>query len=183
MGNAEGMYKYCIDNDYGSGVNQTWGIKHFRLIENSLMNNEEVLMTFIGLHNYISMSKHDNNFAYAITNKRIIMAQKKLIGENFQTVSLDNINDITFSSGITFGILTIDSIKEKFNVGLNKKSGKKVNGKVHEVLDSLKTISTDSNGIHKSPIDQIKELKDLLDIGAISDEEFNAKKEQLLSRV
>lgn len=63
------MYQYCIDNNCGQGMNLNWGIKHFTLIQNSLQSDEEVLMCFIGLHNYISMTKHDNNFAYAVTNK------------------------------------------------------------------------------------------------------------------
>jgi hypothetical protein len=76
MQTAEGMYHYCVENGFGSGWNEEWGVKHFRVIENSLMNGEEVWMTFIGLHNYKSPSKHDQNFAYAVTNKRIVMAQK-----------------------------------------------------------------------------------------------------------
>lgn len=52
------------------------GVKHFKLIEESLLPHEEVKMPFIGLHNYIASTKHDGNFAYAVTNKRIIMAQK-----------------------------------------------------------------------------------------------------------
>ena len=66
LNNAKQMYQYCIANNFGKGMNQNWGIKHFTLIQNSLQSDEEVLMCFIGLHNYISMTKHDNNFAYAL---------------------------------------------------------------------------------------------------------------------
>lgn len=68
MRTAEGMYQYCLDNKFGQGFNEKWGIKHFEVLEENLMNGEEALMTFIGLHNYQSTTKHENNFAYAITN-------------------------------------------------------------------------------------------------------------------
>ena len=147
------------------------------------MGGEEVLMTFIGLHNYISPTKHDQNYAYAITNKRIIMAQKKLVGEVCQTVSIDNVNDITFKAGVVFGIMTIDTYKETFNIALDKVSAKNVHSKAVEILHQLKsgnrTSGVSSSG-SKSAAEQIKEFKELLDIGAISQQEFNAKKKQLL---
>lgn len=180
---ASEMYQYCIDNGYGSGMNKNWGKKHFALIEQALMNDEYVQIAFIGIHNYISMTKHDGNFAYVITNKRIIMAQQKLFGENFQTISLDNVNDVTFSSGMTLGVLTIDTIKERFNVSLNKVSAKKISEAVHNVLDAMKKITKGDNEYSgtRSVTEEIKKYKELLDIGAITQEEFEAKKKQLLN--
>lgn len=79
MKTAEEMYNYCVSNGYGKGFNKKNSIKHFSIIQDALFPDEEVLCTFIGLHNYVSAAKHDNNFAYAITNKRVIMGQKKLL--------------------------------------------------------------------------------------------------------
>ncbi|MGU8907281.1 PH domain-containing protein [Clostridium perfringens] len=188
LSTAEGMYKYCLDNKFGSGWNEKWGIKHFKLIEENLLPNEEVKMVFIGLHNYISSTKHDGNFAYAITNKRIIMAQKKQItGENFQTISLDNINDITFKSGVLLGILTVDTIKETFNIGLDKGSAKSINSTLHSVVDNIKNISitpeikelsTNSFSI----ADELKKYKELLDLGVLTQDEFEKQKNKLLNK-
>ncbi len=181
---AEGMYDYCIKNGFGSGWNETWGIKHFQVIENALLSNEEVIMTFIGLHNYKSSTEHDQHFAYAITNKRIIMAQKNMVaGEKIQTVYLDFINDITFNSGVLLGVLTIDTNKEVFNVGLDKLSAQKINAKVLEVFDNLKSAKNQSAATINSGVsvaEEIKKFKELLDIGAITQEEFDIKKKQLL---
>lgn len=183
MSTAEGMYKYCIDNKFGSGWNEKWGNKHFKIIEDNLMEGEKVYMTFIGLHNYISATKHDNNFAYAITNKRIMMSQKNTIaGEKFQTVSLENINDITFKSGIALATITIDTIKETFNVGLDKVSSKLINTKIHEVLNEInsKNEKIESNSI-TSVAEELKQFKELLDMGILTQEEFDIKKKQLLN--
>lgn len=73
MRTANEMYQFCLDNGYGQGFNTRNSIKHFGIIEKNLGNDENVLFAFIGLHNYVSISKHDNNFAYAVTNKRRAM--------------------------------------------------------------------------------------------------------------
>lgn len=183
MRTAAEMYHYCLENRFGQGQNQVWGEKHFSLIANSLDTGEEVLMCFIGLHNYVSATKHDSNYAYAVTNKRIIMAQKKLIGESIQTVSLDNINDITFTSGFVFGVVTIDTIKEKFNVAVDKAQAKNISDKLHTLLLDLKKQSSAAPApvsAAASEYDQLIKLKELLDAGILTQEEFDAKKKQIL---
>lgn len=184
--NANDMYKYCIDNNYGMGTDKSWALKHFQLIERSLGSDEEILMCFIGLHNYISSSKHDSNFAYAVTNKRIIMAQKKMIGEIIQTVSLKNVNDITMTTGAITGIITIDTVKETFNVAINKSAARNINDKIHELILDIQESKVNS-GEQKirveqtySSVDEILKFKELFDMGVITEEEFNIKKKQIL---
>ena len=168
---------------FGESQNQAWALKHFSLIEKSLSADEDAIMCFIGLHNYISPTKHNNNYAYAITKKRIIMAQKQLIGEALQSVFLDNINDITFTTGLLFGIITFDTIKEKFNVGLDKIQAANINSEIHNLIHELKqkTDITASSAITTDPIVELKKYKELLDTGVINQEDFDAKKKQLLN--
>lgn len=180
---AEQMYQYCVDNNFGEGMNKKWGVKHFALVEQALQSDEEVLMCFIGLHNYISTTKHDSNFAYALTNKRFIMAQQKVIGQVVQSVYLNNLNDVTLNSGFVFGVLTFDTIKEKFNVCVAKNSAQAICDKIHEVLHSLeesKAVPVMTQLQAPSSADEILKYKNLLDMGAITHEEFEQKKKQLL---
>lgn len=182
------MYKYAVENGFGRGFNENWGIKHFLVVQKQLLPEENVLMTFIGIHNYISTTKHDKHFAYALTNKRFIMAQKQTIsGEIIQTIYLDNINDITFKSGILGGVITIDTIKEVFNVYLEKESAKATNNRILDILHELKNkkctpASTNSSfaGV-TSTADEILKFKNLLDSGIITEDEFNKKKQMLLN--
>lgn len=134
MRTAEEMYYYCIDNGYGHGFSKHNSLKHFAVLEESLKPDEEVIFPFIGIHNYQSMSKHDNNFAYAVTDRRFIMAQKKVIGQNVQSVRFDYINDITFSTGLVAGIITIDTMKEQFNIAVNKQDGKNIYEALNDFL-------------------------------------------------
>lgn len=183
MRTAEGLYQYCLDNNFGQGLNREWGVKHFNIISQNLMKDEDVKVAFIGLHNFISMTKHNGNYAFVITNKRILSAQKKIIGESFQTISLDNINDITLNTGIVMGIMTVDTIKEKFNIALNKQVAQNIHSKVHEVLDSIKKPQANTQVVNSnvSVADELKKFKDLLDSGILTQEEFDAQKNKLLN--
>lgn len=119
------------------------------------------------------------------TTWRIILGQKQTIaGEKFNTVSLNNINDITFKSGLMFGIVTIDTIKETFNVALSKNFAKAVNTRINEVIEEVKGISVNKVRVSNntsSVADEILKFKELLDMGAITQDEFDAKKKQLLN--
>lgn len=186
---AEGMYQYCLNNKLGSGWNKKWGTKHFKIIEENLLPDEEVKMPFIGLHNSISITKHDGNFAYALTNKRIMMAQKKAVtGEIFQSVSLNNINDITFQSGLVYGKITIDTIKETFNIEVDKDTAKRIKSLLHTIMDELKNVSVTSDvdmlstaQNQLSIADELKKYKELLDLGVLTQEEFEKQKSKLLN--
>ena len=180
MRTAEEMYDYCKKNDYGQGVNKKWDIKHFGLIQDSLAPDEEVLMCFVGIHNYVSASKHDGNYAYAITNKRIIMAQKKMIGESIQSIAFNNLNDITLSTGLLMGVIVIDTVKEVFNVGVNKKQARKINEQIHNLLIELQNRKISPTQAQVSEADELLKFKKLLDAGAISEDEYNMKKKQIL---
>ena len=44
---AKGLYRFCVDNGYGKGFNESWGIQHFQLIVDSLMPGECVFFPFM----------------------------------------------------------------------------------------------------------------------------------------
>lgn len=186
----EEMYQYCVDNKLGTGTSKGWAIKHFKLLADNLKEGETIHCVFIGLHNYVSMTKHDQNYAYAMTDKRIIMAQHKLLGANIQSISLDNINDISLSKagilGVGIATVCIDTFKETFNVGVNITNGDNIYRCVHDAWDMVREKKANQSApvAHtqqsKSPVEQIKEYKELLDMGAITQEEFDAKKKELL---
>jgi hypothetical protein len=182
MKTAQEMYDFCKEKKFGQGQSQSWALKHFSLVEKTLSADEDALFCFIGLHNYVSPTKHNNNFAYAITKKRIIMAQKGLVGETLQSVFLDNVNDITFKAGLIFGIITFDTIKETFNVGLDKVQAANINSEIHDLIHELKQKPTVlSASPTNDPTVELKKYKELLDTGVITQEDFDAKKKQLLN--
>ncbi len=183
MRTAEELYQYCVDNGYGQGQNKKWGQKHFALIADELQPDETVRMAFIGLHDYQSATKHDGNYAYALTDKRLILAQKKLVGQELQSVAISQISDVSTSTGLLMGTLTVNTLGTIFNVGIDKKSVRNVGDRLHSLLLELKSQSAAAPAPAASAVsaaDEIKKFKELLDLGAITQEEFDAKKKQLL---
>ena len=182
---AEEMVQFCDDNNTGKGMTAKWRLKHFKVVEQQLKDDEDVLVCFIGLKNFVDIAHHEDNWAYAITNKRIIMGQKGLIGEKVVVVSLRDLNDVSFKKGVVFGVLTIDTIKEVFNVGLDKNSATSIHELVTNALMDLKEeMHRSSQPVQQAkaddPYEEIKKLKELLDMGIITEEEFNLKKKNIL---
>lgn len=181
---AEEMYDYCIKCGFGKGMTKSWGEKHFQVIVDNLLKDEKVIFPFIGLHNYKKMTQHDDNYAYVVTNKRILMAQQKLIGQNFQTVNIENINDITMKKDVLLGVIIIDTLKEIFNVGVDRTTVQNIHDTLHKAIEKAK--QNDKNEVDKvnnkeSAVNQVKELKELLDLGIITQDEFDKKKKELLN--
>lgn len=178
MQTAEEMYDFIIEYGYGKGNSESWGLKHLGVIEQSLQPDEDVILCFIGLHN-----KDGYNFAYAITDSRMIIGQKKLIGEVVQTIYLDNLNDVTFKKKALSGIITFDTIKETLTVTMPVYPAKLVYEGIQEVLNQIRQSKNNANAINTvstSAADELLKFKQLLDMGVISQEEFEQKKKQLL---
>lgn len=67
-----------------------------------------------------------------------------------------------------------------------KKSNKQINDDFEEIKKYIEDFNSNQNNTTvvqnvKSPVEQVKELKELLDMGAISQEEFDKKKKELLN--
>lgn len=185
MRTAEEMAQFCDENNTGSGMTANWRLKHFKVVESQLKDDEDVLVAFIGLKNYEGLTKHESHWGYAITNKRIIIGQKGLIGEKVDVISLRDLNDISFKKGLALGVLTIDTIKERFNVGLDKMSATSIHELVTNALMDLKEeMHQSSQPVQQAkaddPYEEVKKLKELLDMGIITGEEFDLKKKNIL---
>lgn len=179
MRTAREMYEFCITNGYGKGFNEKTALGHFKVIEDNLLQNENVLMCVIGLLNLVSISKHDNNGAVVLTDKRLMYGQQKLFGvSGFKSIYIDKINDLTKSTNPLLTIITVDAIKETFNVALNKDFGNNAYKQLSELFFDIKN---DKPKVGNDDVsDQLRKLKALLDDGILTQTEFDAKKKSLL---
>lgn len=174
------LYTYCKVHELGVGISQSWSLKHFGLIENVLGPDEQVLTAFVGFYDSQPATQHNGNFAYAITNKRFIIAQKKMIGSVLQTVSLSNVNDITMNKKLIYHTIVVDTIKETFGVSVSEaKVAQNIYDAIHAALEKAKGGSSLRSGASDMTT-QLVELKKLFDAGIITARDFEAKKKQLL---
>ena len=87
--------------------------KHCEIIDMHLNPGEEILYAFPAQKND-SMLQIFNTNVVALTNKRIMIATKRVIwGYFFISITPDMFNDITIFRGFIWGNVTIDTIKEE----------------------------------------------------------------------
>lgn len=101
-----------------------WRIKkHSKVIEKFLNPGENVIFVFVGQKNYNPFNII-NTSVVALTNKRIIIAQKRLLfGFFYTTITPDLFNDLKVKEGIIWGKIFIDTVKEEVVISNIDKKG------------------------------------------------------------
>jgi len=91
----------------------SWRLKkHCKVAERHLNPEEEVLYTFTGQRSVSSLDII-STYVIVLTNKRIMLAHKKLLfGYLFTAITPDMFNDLEVKMGIIWGKIVIDTVKE-----------------------------------------------------------------------
>lgn len=111
VGEVEKKVFEYMSNNPGSVA---WRVrKHSAVIEKHINPEEEVLFAFVG-------QKNENFYdlfttcVVALTNKRIIVAQKRVLwGYFLKSITAEMFNDLSVYQGLIWGKVTIDTIKEE----------------------------------------------------------------------
>ncbi len=111
-----------------------WRLKaHSKVIEKHLNPGETVNYVFAAQKNYNSLDLF-STYVVALTNKRILLAQKRvLFGYLFLAITPDMFNDLTVNSGLIWGKVYIDTVKETVTLSNISKSA----------LDEIETMVTE----------------------------------------
>lgn len=98
-------------NKYPSTV--AWRLKaHSKVIEKHLNPGETVNYVFAAQRGYSSFDIF-STFVIVLTNKRILIAQKRLLfGYTYVAITPDMFNDLTVNTGLIWGKVYIDTVKE-----------------------------------------------------------------------
>lgn len=184
MKTADHMYEYCKSNKLGpTSSSRGFLIKTFSNIAEALRDNEDILTCFV--------ANRETNYSTrlcvcSISNQRIIISQKNLIGKDLQTIAIDNVNDITVKFGLLSGRIVIDTFKEVISMTASRNRTKRIDNILHNIIQKVK----EKRGGQEDPsiilqkqisdADELLKYKQLLDAGVISNEEFDKKKKELL---
>ena len=97
--------------------------KHADIVERHLNPGEEVIYAFAGQKNNSVLDIFSTS-VIALTNKRILIGQKRVVFGYFLTsITPDLFNDLSVYQGLTFGKITIDTVKEEvFITNLDKRA-------------------------------------------------------------
>ena len=90
-----------------------WRLRsHSKILEKHLNPDEQIRFVFVAQKNNNPLDII-TSYVIAITDKRIIMGQKRLsFGYFFTTITPDMFNDLTVRMGIIWGKICIDTVKE-----------------------------------------------------------------------
>lgn len=94
-----------------------WRLKqHASVIDKHLNKGEEILYAFPGQKGDNPYSMTNTN-VFAFTNKRILVANKRLlVGYFLKSITPDMYNDLTVNRGVAWGSITIDTVKEVIHI-------------------------------------------------------------------
>lgn len=100
-----------------------WRLKaHSKIIDRHLNPGEEVIYAFAAQKNSTSLHFF-STYVVALTNKRILLAQKRMIfGYFFTAITPDLFNDLKVMNNIIWGSIQIDTIKEVVTLSNIQKS-------------------------------------------------------------
>ena len=91
----------------------SWRLKaHSKVATEHINDDEEVLYAFAA-QKLPSVFNVTSTYAIVLTDKRILLAQKRLIfGYFYYTITPDMFNDLTLKMGLLWGKVIIDTVKE-----------------------------------------------------------------------
>ncbi len=109
--------------------------KHADVVEHILDDDEVVYYTFCGQRND-SHSMIFDSCVVALTNKRIIVGEKRLLfGYYLLNISTKLFNDVTLNAGIFFGRVEIDTVKENvFISNIDKNALDEIETMIHKIV-------------------------------------------------
>lgn len=165
-------------------------------IKNILTDDEEVLCVAKQSRVMPGGSIATPNAIYA-TNKRIIFRDPSLLGmkTNYDDVNYGDIGDIRMKKGlfttqiflksrILSDPIMIPAVDKKDAEQINQIIRKGMEGQLpNQVVSDQKTGLTVKATKVEDPAEQLKELKKLKDMNAITKEEYEKKKQELLDKI
>ena len=126
-----------------------WRLKsHSKIIDMHLSDNEEILYLFLGQKNQHPLD-FVNTYIIAITNKRIMLATKRLVfGYFLISITPDMYNDITIKKGLIWGNIIIDTVKEKVYLSdIDPKALPEIENRITDIMRETKKVC--NNQEHK----------------------------------
>ena len=128
----------------------SWRLKsHCKVIDKHLNKGEKILYAFAAQKSESTFSLINTN-VFAFTNKRIIVATKRLLfGYFFKSITPDMYNDLTVHRGLIWGSIVLDTIKEVITITNIDKNA----------LDEIETNVTEVMIKHKKEYGIIRESK------------------------
>ena len=160
-----------------AGVSDTFGTKkEVKYLPNILFDDEIVQYATSGFVN-------NNTVLVVLTQKRLLFVDKGfLYGVRTTEIPLDMVNGVSYSKGIFLGEISVMNGAAAVSIkNVTKDTVEIMSNAIKVCSDKYKkSLHSNSNSSSTSTADEILKLKELLDAGILTEEEFSAKKKQVL---
>ena len=118
-----------------------WRLKeHVKVIRKHLTQDEEIIYVFAGQKSWF-VGDLFSTYIVVLTNKRILVAEKRLIfGYYFISITPEMYNDLSVQSGLIWGKVFIDTIKENVIINhVDKRSLAEIQNEISSYMHEEKT--------------------------------------------
>ena len=157
--------------------------REIRNLEGHLWDGEKVEMVLSG--------KYGPGIGLlTLTDRRLLFTKDGVMSSTSEDFPIDKISSVQWSSGMIFGKLTIFVSGNKAQIeNVDKQMGKQLTDSVRDRINSPSSAqaatspATPPAAGGDDVIEQIRKLKELHEAGVLTDEEFSAKKAELLNRI
>lgn len=108
---------------------------HSKVIKKHLTADEAILYVFCGQKSMFTLDIF-STYLVVLTNKRVLIAEKRLLfGYYFISITPEMFNDLSVQSGIIWGKVFIDTIKELVTINnIDKRALAEIQNKVSEYM-------------------------------------------------
>ena len=125
----------------------------------------------------IGINEHSENVMLVCSNRNLIILKKKHSDEQVEVIDLKQVKSIILKNQLMYGELSLIVGNQSLDIN-------SINKVPAEILaDNIKKWSKIAEGEDDDfdqQLEQVKKLKELLDQGILTEEEFQAKKKQIL---
>lgn len=142
----------------------SWRLKEHADLAAELINkDEEILYAFASQKDPNSLNIF-STFIFVITDKRIVLAQKRLFyGYFYYSITPDMFNDLTLRVGLIWGKAIIDTVKEQVYLSnISKKAIKEIETVLTKyMIQKKRQLELSENEIKNDVKNMEEELKDI----------------------
>lgn len=154
MKTAEEMQRYCRENNTGRGMSKEWDFYHFKVIEEAMDTDEYAVFCFMGLQNVTKLLESNGFYAYALTNKRLVIAQQQGFGRSLREISYRDLNNIR----ATGENVVVDASKWEPNIQVSSDEAKSIQRILGDLMPEILKAKRQHGSQGDGEIDAVDEI-------------------------
>lgn len=123
-----------------------------------------------------------------MTDKRVAIKVPQVLGDDERSIPYDSITSVDLDTGLTFKRMTLQTPGSTYHIEAQEPGKEEVREVVSFIRDERRkanqteVVSTEDSS-EPDPLEQLDKLKELHEKGAVSDNEFEEKKSDLLDKI